>query len=585
MNTAILISSILLSLGAWTQPIPEATPDAKPRASQPTAGKSEGAATTYDFDKGARCTPGMVPTGWRSEGTNQNGPVATWEVVPDAGAASSPNVLALSKINHDAGGTYNLCWTDEVRFTDGVVEVKVRADSGKEDQGGGPIWRVKDKDNYLVARYNPLEENFRVYYVKDGSRKQLATAKIAPAVPAGEWFTIRIEQNANTITCFLNGKKELEATDDHITEEGGIGLWTKADAAASFDDLIITPSGEGAPKSPGQPAAAPTAEGTPGQVLVVNTQDGSVSLIDIATMKELKRVKVGARPYGIAVSKDGKTVAVGVEDEEKVKFFSLPDFTPKGETPIGKMHNDHIILTDDGRHVLVANVYSDDVFMIDMDTMKEAARIEGCSAPHVVKYGPQRKLAYVTCKKVTGIGIIDPEARKLVKLHQINVNPRSLTFSPDEKKVYFGSFWVNGFFEMDADSGKVTRLFELPPPSESSTPQEVTYHGVEAVYPNIVLAANEGRSYIDAVDVESGRLLDRLTTDINKPCCIERIPTTAGAGPLRVLVSNIGDGTMTLVEVASDGKLKSLGRAQVGAAPKRVAFLPATSASQDSGPR
>ena len=40
--------------------------------------------------------------------------------------------------------------------------------------------------------------------------------------------------------------------------------------------------------------------------------------------------------------------------------------------------------------------------------MKEVGRIEGCSTPHVVKYGPLKKLAYVTCKKVTGIAIIDP---------------------------------------------------------------------------------------------------------------------------------------------------------------------------------
>jgi len=36
----------------------------------------------------------------------------------------------------------------------------------------------------------------------------------------------------------------------------------------------------------------------------------------------------------------------------------------------------------------------------------------------------------------------------------LNVNPRSLTFSPDESKIYFGPFWVNGVFEMDAKSGK-----------------------------------------------------------------------------------------------------------------------------------
>src|SRR5215211_3837216 len=69
----------------------------------------------------------------------------------------------------------------------------------------------------------------------------------------------------------------------------------------------------------------------PQQVLVVNTQDASVSRVDLATMKELKRFPVGPRPYGIAVTRDGRTVAVGVEDEEKVKFFEAADFTPRGE--------------------------------------------------------------------------------------------------------------------------------------------------------------------------------------------------------------------------------------------------------------
>jgi hypothetical protein len=41
-----------------------------------------------------------------------------------------------------------------------------------------------------------------------------------------------------------------------------------------------------------------------------------------------------------------------------------------------------------------------------------------------------------------------------------------------------------------------------------------------------------------------------------------------------VLVSNIGDGTLHLVEVGTDGKMKRVGQATVGKAPKRVAFVP-----------
>lgn len=321
------------------------------------------------------------------------------------------------------------------------------------------------------------------------------------------------------------------------------------------------------------PAQERASVNAPRQVFVVNTQEASVSLVDLATMKEIRRIPVGPRPYGVVVSRDGRRLAVGVEDEEKVKFYDTVDFKLLGETRVGKMFNDHIVLTPDGSHILVANFYSDDVVAINAETMKEAYRIKGASAPHVIKYGPLRKYAYVTCKKITGIAIVDPQSRQLVKFHQINVNPRSLTFAPDESKIYFGSFWVDGFFEMDTESGKVMRLFALGPAAGNAAPQEVTYHGVETVFPGIVLAANEGRSYVDAVDVGSGKHLDRLTEGVAKPCCVERIPGE-GSGSLRVLVSNIEDGTLQLVEVSSEGKLRSIAKAKVGKAPKRVAFMP-----------
>ncbi|MBM3993845.1 MAG: hypothetical protein FJ303_06790 [Planctomycetes bacterium] len=317
--------------------------------------------------------------------------------------------------------------------------------------------------------------------------------------------------------------------------------------------------------------AGDKAGNAPKQVFVVNTGDGSVSLVNLAAMKEVNRWKVGPRPYGIAVSRDDKTVAVGVEDEECVKFYSLPDFKLKGKTPIGKMFNDHIVLTNDGKHIVVANYYSDDIVGIDIDTMKESFRIKDLSAPHVVRYGPLGKYVYVTCKKATGVAVVDLAERKLVKFYPLTVNPRSLTFSPDESKIFCGSHWVNGFFEADLKTGKVSRMIELAPPKGNAAPQEVTYHGVQMVHGNIVLAANEGRSFLDAVDMKSGKLLGRLM-DVSKPCCIEPIP-----GPKNdsvcVMLSNLGDNTLQFVDVGPEGHMKSAGKAVVGKAPKRVAFL------------
>ena len=238
MNTPVmLLGSLVFALGTAGQP-----------GSQPAPAKTAESPkeTILGFDKD---TAGKLPDGWKAEGTNQSGPVATWGVAADTSAPSGPNVLTLSKTNHDSAGTFNICWTDKVRFKDGSIEVKFKAVSGKEDQGGGLIWRVKDKDNYMIARMNPLEDNFRVYYVKDGSRHQIESAKAK--VETGTWHTMKVEQHGEHVVCFLDGKEFLNSKDDHIQAEGGIGLWTKSDAVSSFDDLTIKPGGTDANAKPG----------------------------------------------------------------------------------------------------------------------------------------------------------------------------------------------------------------------------------------------------------------------------------------------------------------------------------------------
>jgi hypothetical protein len=200
------------------------------------AQKNEASSAEWDFERDAA---GSLPAGWKVETTNPKGPDATWNVMADSDAPSGQKTLALTSPNHDFGGAFNLCWRDDVRFKDGILEVTVRANTGDVDQGGGPIWRVQDKNNYYIARYNPLENNFRLYQVKDGARKQLATAPRLE-IEAGEWFTIRIVHNGSRIEGWLNGEKLLEVTDATHTQAGGVGLWTKADAVTSFDDLMVT---------------------------------------------------------------------------------------------------------------------------------------------------------------------------------------------------------------------------------------------------------------------------------------------------------------------------------------------------------
>ncbi|RUM88346.1 MAG: hypothetical protein DSZ23_04585 [Thermodesulfatator sp.] len=197
---------------------------------------SKGKSLVINFDQSS-----TLPAGFRVETTGRSLHDAVWKVVECQQAPSRPNVLRITRIKSPSGSQFNICWTDRVRFRDGDIEVKVRADSGRIDQGGGPIWRVKDKSNYYVARLNPLEDNFRIYYVKNGRRIMIGTASVR-GIREGQWFTIKIRVNGDMITGWVNGKKMIEVKDSTLKDEGGVGMWSKADAASSFDDLVINTS-------------------------------------------------------------------------------------------------------------------------------------------------------------------------------------------------------------------------------------------------------------------------------------------------------------------------------------------------------
>ena len=120
----------------------------------------------------------------------------------------------------------------------GVPSVKAR--EGREDQGGRVIWRAQDSNNYYIARWNPLDDNLRLYYVKDGSRRMLVSAEAS--LSPDRWHTLAIGHEGSHIEVYLNGQRLLEAEDSTFANAGGVGLWTKADAATSFDDFSVKPA-------------------------------------------------------------------------------------------------------------------------------------------------------------------------------------------------------------------------------------------------------------------------------------------------------------------------------------------------------
>ena len=183
------------------------------------------AADTVNFDKAAT---GQPPAGWTATRTGSGD--AKWTVERDDTAPSKPNVLKQSGV-----ATYPVAFKNDTSVKDGFVEVKFKPISGREDQAGGIVWRLKDANNYYVARANALEDNVTIYDTVNGRRteRKRTNMKVAP----NEWHNIRVDFQGNHFTVTLDGRKAIEWDDETFRDAGKVGVWTKADSVTLFDDF------------------------------------------------------------------------------------------------------------------------------------------------------------------------------------------------------------------------------------------------------------------------------------------------------------------------------------------------------------
>jgi hypothetical protein len=205
-------------------------------------------AETVDFSGGE---PRKLPPHWI--GTQTGTGEAKWSIEKDADAPGRPCALKQSGqaaypicispcvLKQSGQADYPVCIKDDARLKDGFVEVRFKPVSGKEDQAGGVIWRVKDKDNYYVCRANALEDNVVLYKTVAGKRSSLdivgrkggygVKEKVAPA----QWHTLRVEFKDNHFKVIFNGKHLFDVEDNTFSESGTLGVWTKADSVTLFN--------------------------------------------------------------------------------------------------------------------------------------------------------------------------------------------------------------------------------------------------------------------------------------------------------------------------------------------------------------
>lgn len=188
-------------------------------------------AITFDADMS-----GAAPSGFKF-GRTGSGAVGRWVVRAEADAPSAPNVLAQLDTD-DTSYRFPVAIADAPLLRDLRLSVRCKSVSGRVDQACGLVFRYLDDDNYFITRSNPLENNIRLYTVKNGKRKEIASW--SGPVTAAQWHAYAVEARGDHIQVFWDGQKVLDHRDATFSEPGRVGLWTKADSVTYFDDLSVT---------------------------------------------------------------------------------------------------------------------------------------------------------------------------------------------------------------------------------------------------------------------------------------------------------------------------------------------------------
>jgi hypothetical protein len=170
----------------------------------------DGLKETWTFEDD---TPGAVPKGFTPA-------VGEWTVV----STGEGKVLAQSARNADP--VFNVALVDDTQARDVDLSVRLKAFAGELDQGGGLVWRARDAKNYYVARFNHLEDNFRVYKVVDGVRSR--PFQNADVKHHDGWTTLRVTMKGDHIECYLDGKKHLDVRDVTFPGAGKIVSFRRA---------------------------------------------------------------------------------------------------------------------------------------------------------------------------------------------------------------------------------------------------------------------------------------------------------------------------------------------------------------------
>ena len=181
---------------------------------------------------------GKTPPGWSVPVTNHGAP-PRWEIKQDRTAATQPYVMA--QLSNEPGADRTpLAILDTITLRDGDVSVRIKPVGGREEQGGGLVWRYRDENNYYVVRADALSRKLAIFKVENGRRIRIGQ-EVKLEFPLNDWSILKVSARGRAFQIYVDHRRVAQGSDDTFTGSGRVGLCTIADSVTYFDDFRVYP--------------------------------------------------------------------------------------------------------------------------------------------------------------------------------------------------------------------------------------------------------------------------------------------------------------------------------------------------------